>query len=88
MKNISFGRAFKYALTKKSYVVSLVIFSILGIGAIIGGFLLYKSTDNAVFGVIGLAIGLVSILTSLLAKPASVAANTTEEQADRGVYIW
>lgn len=86
--NISFGQAFSYCSTLTGYWVWVII----AVAAAIGiGIYLYKNYQKTQEwsggkGVI-LMVCLALILCSILIPPANVAANTTVEQAARGVYI-
>ena len=87
MDNISILEAFKHCASTGSYWIWLVIGVVIFIGGSIG---LKKSYDKEgwstgknyiLFALIAL------LLSSILARPADIAANTTKEQAARGVYI-
>ena len=84
---ITLSQAFHYCFGQTSYVVSLIVFSIVGIGILIFGIARYKKTGSAVWAVAGLAVGVIMVLAALLGRPVEVKANTTPEQAARGVYI-
>lgn len=86
--NISFGQAWGYAATFGSYWLWLVL-ALLGCGAA-GWFLQrnYSKSQNWSGGQTAIVVVLLALfLAALLATPASIAANTTVEQAARGVYI-
>lgn len=88
MDNISLGQAFAHVSQSTSYWVWLIIASCLSIGVFVVLIKKYKNgdlegKDVAKFG----AIALVIFLFALLMRPCEVAANTTKEQAARGVYI-
>lgn len=86
--NISFGQAFHYCTTLGGYWGWIVA---AGLIAAIGGFLLYRKYQRdqdwskGMSGVLFVLVGL--ILAAFLYLPAEIAANTTVEQAIRGVYI-
>jgi hypothetical protein len=86
--NITFGQAWKYAWSLPAYWVWVVI-------ALVGGIAVayflrkdYQKKQNWSGGHMGvLVVAVALILAAFLATPASIAANTTVEQAARGVYI-
>lgn len=86
--NISFGQSWSYAWTLPGYYIWVII-AVIG-GAIAGYFL--KKDYEKKGGWSGghtaiLVVIVVGLAAALLAAPASIAANTTVEQAARGVYI-
>lgn len=86
--NISFSEAWAYATGVTSYWVWLIL-TVLLLGA--AGYWVKKDYDKKggnVLQVLVIVVALAFFLGALLGKPASVAANTTKEQAKRGVYIW
>lgn len=87
-QTISFGQAWSHAFTLTSYKVTLVL---AGVAAGLGVFWIYKDyskrqTTTIVHIIVGF-IALAILLAALLYAPAEMAANTTVEQAARGVYI-
>jgi hypothetical protein len=86
--NISFGQAWGHAATAGGYWVG-VILALLLCGA--GGYFLkrnYNKTQNWSGGHSAIAVVILALLlVAILVPPASIAANTTVEQAARGVYI-
>lgn len=88
MENISLGQAFAYAFTLTSYWVWLVIGLVV---VAIGFYTLKKNYDRTQEWTLFkgfIAFALVCILAAaIFAAPTSIAANTTKEQAARGVYI-
>ena len=87
MENISLLEAFKHCAQSGSYWLWIVIATIIFIGGCVG---LKKSYDKD-----GWSTGKNYVLFALLAillsaiffRPTDIAANTTKEQAARGVYI-
>lgn len=85
---ISLGQAFRYCFTQPGYWIFLILGIIAGALLIRAALRRYNKNADVDFGVIGmLAIGVVIIFAVILAKPVGVKANTTKEQAARGVYI-
>lgn len=85
---ISFGKAFSYCTTLFSYWLWIIIASALAIG---GGIVLYKQYKKNASWEVGYSV-ILFVLVALFAAawlylPAEIAANTTPEQAARGVYI-
>lgn len=88
MENITLGQAFGHVAQSTSYWVWLIIASLLLAGVVYKLIKGYASGDFdgrqvAFYGIIALAIW----AFALLMRPCEVAANTTKEQAARGVYI-
>lgn len=86
--NISFGQAWKYAWTLPGYYLPLI--AVVLLSAVLGFFL--KKDYEKQGGWTGVHIAILAAIVigfaaALLAAPASIAANTTIEQAARGVYI-
>lgn len=86
-ENISLGEAFKHCASTGSYWLWLAIALVIFIGGCIG---LKKSYDNDGWStgknfVLFVLIGI--LISAILLRPADIAANTTKEQAARGVYI-
>jgi hypothetical protein len=86
--SISFGRAWSHCLGTTSYLVWLV----LGVGvSAFGGWKLWKDYDKNQSWTVGHQLAVFAILIilalSILYRPSEIAANTTNEQADRGVFI-
>jgi formate-dependent nitrite reductase membrane component NrfD len=89
-KNISFGQALHYCAGTSSYWWGIVI--VLFIAAILVAAVIYYQNKkgvevNPVAKVIGAFAIVVAIFIAVLGRPANIAANTTQEQAARGVYI-
>ena len=85
--NISFGRALQHCFSTGSYITWLVICGVIFTGGLV---YLVKETKKKGWTVgkqVILFVLAAILLTSFLYRPAEVAANTTNEQADRGVYI-
>lgn len=85
--NISLARAFKHCASTTSYWIWLIILGIVSIGGAI--FIIINSQTNGwqsghQWGMGGCAVVLAC---AILMRPVEVAANTTNEQADRGVFI-
>lgn len=84
---ITLGEAFNHCFETTSYWVYL------GIGVLVflvGIFGLKKSYDKEGWGtgkILVLFLLLAILLTVILLRPTSISANTTKEQAARGVYI-
>lgn len=87
--NISFGHAFRYCTSLFWYWFWVVIAVVLGGGGIYFGLWrnYQKKQDWSGGHSVVLFIIVALIFAAFLATPASVAANTTVEQAARGVYI-
>lgn len=86
--NISFGKAWSYAWTLPAYYIWVIIAVV---GGALAGYFLKKDYEkkggwNGLHTVIMIVI-VVAFFAALLAAPAGIAANTTVEQASRGVYI-
>jgi hypothetical protein len=85
--NISFGQAWGYSFGLGAYWIWLI----LAVAALlVGGYLLKKvhaagKWSGGHTAIVAVLVALV--FAALLATPASIAANTTVEQAARGVYI-
>lgn len=88
-KNISLGQAWTHVATVNSgsYWFWLSIATVVLIGAAIG-IIKYLQTGTFTLGVAGIAFAaLFFFFAALLMRPAEVAANTSVDQAARGVYI-
>jgi energy-coupling factor transporter transmembrane protein EcfT len=86
-ENITLGEAFSHCFGTTSYWVYVAIGIIV---FLVGAFGLKKSYDKEGWSagksfVLFLLLGI--LLTSILLRPTDIAANTTKEQAARGVYI-
>jgi hypothetical protein len=84
---ITLGEAFNHCFGTTSYWVYLALGVLIFLVGILG---LKKSYDKEGWGtgksfVLFLLLGI--LLTSILLRPTDIAANTTKEQAVRGVYI-
>lgn len=87
-ENISFGEGLKYCFTKTSYKVILAIATILSIG--INTYVIIEYNKGNLDGRIpffSVGIGVAAIVSAFFIRPSEVAANTTKEQAARGIYI-
>lgn len=88
MKEISLSEAFSYCLTQPSYVVWLIIGVVISAAAIYFALRSYqKNQDFTGFQLGCWIVGVCVFLFSLLYRPTKIKANTTPEQAARGVYI-
>jgi hypothetical protein len=89
-KNISFGRALHYCASTSSYWSGIIIVLIVA-AILVAGVIVYQNKKgvevNPVAKVIGAFAVVVAIFIAVLGRPANIAANTTQEQAARGVYI-
>lgn len=86
-KTISLGKAFAHCASTGSYWAWLgVALLIVIIGAIIIKKSL-KTSDWSTGHIIGIFGLLVILLLAIFLRPEDIAANTTEEQAARGVFI-
>ena len=86
-ENISILEAFKHCASTGSYWLWIAIAVVIFIG---GGIGLKKSYDKEGWSTgknFVLFVLIALLLSSILATPADIAANTTKEQAARGVYI-
>jgi hypothetical protein len=86
-ENISILEAFKHCASTGSYWLWIAIAVVIFIGGFIG---LKKSYDKEGWSTgknFVLFVLIALLLSSILARPADIAANTTKEQAARGVYI-
>lgn len=86
--NISFGEAWAYVAGVTSYWVWVSLSAVL---LVAGLYFLIKDYNKKGGTILQVLIGLALLgvfAFALLSKPADVAANTTKEQAARGVYIW
>ncbi len=87
MKTISFGQALAHCASTGSYWFWIAI----AVVALVIGFILIKKSLKTSDWQTGhsLAVGglILILLLAVLMRPAEVAANTTEDQAARGVYI-
>ena len=86
-ENISLLEAFKHCASTGSYWLWLAISVVIFIGGCVG---LKKSYDKDGWStgknyVLFVLIAL--LLSAILLRPTSISANTTKEQAARGVYI-
>ena len=87
MENISILEAFKHCASTGSYWLWLAIGVIIFIGGSIG---LKKAYDKEGWSTIKsfvLCILVGVLLSAILARPADIAANTTKEQAAKGIFI-
>jgi uncharacterized membrane protein len=87
-KMVSLGRAFGYCFSKGSYWISFIF----GIVCLIAGLILGVKRYNTQADVDTLVLvfwgaGVVIFFMCLLLRPIAIHANTTEEQANRGVWI-
>lgn len=89
-KNISFGQALAHCAGTSSYWWGIIIVLIIA-GILIGGVIFYEKKKGVEVSQLGKIIGafaiVVAIAIAVLGRPVNVAANTTQEQAARGVYI-
>lgn len=87
-KTVSFGRAWKYCFTKKSYTIPLIIVSIISLGIMIYTYVGYTNTKfDGKPPFYATVVGIFAIGFALLKAPAEYAANTTVENADKGIWI-
>lgn len=87
-KNISLGWAFAHCATTGSYWLWIIIAVLASIAAaVILTRANNKSEVNPMVKMLVYFAIAVAILCSIFVRPCNVAANTTEEQAARGVYI-
>jgi hypothetical protein len=86
-ENISFGRAFSYISKKAGYLIPLIIVTVVGIAGSGYAIHLYNNGGDGKIPFIAIAISVAAFGFALLKAPADIAANTTVEEADRGVYI-
>lgn len=88
MKEISLSEAFAYCLTQTSYVVWLIIAVVVSAGLIYLALRSYQKNQNFTFFQLGCWIAaVVFFMFALLYRPTDVKANTTPEQASKGIYI-
>jgi len=85
--NITFQQAFSHCLTITSYITFAIIGTIIGVGSIIGSAISNKNQGGSGKTVALFAVGIIIIACVWLIRPCEVAANTTVEQANRGVWI-
>lgn len=87
MENITFWEALSYCATTPSYWVWLV--AILTVSGFTVRWLLKSNEEEgwSVGKTVLLAICLGAVLSAFLLRPLQISANTTKEQASRGVYI-
>jgi hypothetical protein len=86
--NISLGRAFAHCFSTTSYVVSLIVIvgvSLVGLGLLIKNY--KKNQEWSIGHNLIVFVIIAAILSAILFRPAEISANTTNEQADRGVFI-
>jgi hypothetical protein len=87
-KNISLGQAFAHCASTDSYWIWIIIAVVVSITA---GMILTRANSKSevnpmVKMLVYFAIAAL-ILCSIFVRPCTIAANTTQEQAARGVYI-
>jgi len=89
-KNISFGQALAHCAGTSSYWWGIIIVLIVA-AALVAGVILYEKKKGVevypLVKIIGAFAIVVALAISILGRPANLAANTTQEQAARGVYI-
>jgi hypothetical protein len=86
-ENISILEAFKHCASTGSYWLWLAISVVIFIGGSIGLKKAYDKEGWSTLKSFVLFVLLGVLLSGILARPADIAANTTKEQAARGVYI-
>lgn len=85
--DITFSQAWDYCWTQNSYIVSFCILIPAAIAVLIKGLLMYRKTQQAVWGIVACAIFLVIVLATILSRPLSIKYNTSPEEQQRGVYV-
>jgi purine-cytosine permease-like protein len=85
--DITFSEAWAYCWTQTSFIVSFWIFTILAIVCLVVGIVQYRKTQDAIWGIAGVALFLVILLSSWLSRPLSIKYNTSPEEQKRGVYV-
>lgn len=84
---ISLSEAFAYCFSQPSYVWTVISGTVLGLAFIVFAIKLQQNEDFTMKHIGLIAVGVIMILACWLARPTKVKANTTPEQAARGVYI-
>jgi hypothetical protein len=88
MENISFSQAWAYCFGTTSYVVWLIVCTIVSAGIIYALVRKYKKEQDWTHGNnLWLFLAIVIFATALLLRPGEIAANTTQEQFDHGIII-
>jgi len=85
--DIPLSQAFSFCFHQPSYVGWLIGATLLAIGVAVVAVKQYNRTQEAWWGTVGVAIPIIILVCALLIRPCSVAANTSPEQAQRGVFI-
>jgi heme/copper-type cytochrome/quinol oxidase subunit 2 len=87
-KTISFGQALAHCAGTTSYWVGIIIVLLVIAAAITIVWRVQRKYEvNPYAKVIGAFVLAAALLVAILGRPANIAANTTQEQAARGVYI-
>ena len=86
-ENISLGRAFSHCFSTSSYVWWLVATLVTFISGVVYLVSKNKKEGWSLGSQLLLFVLSAALLSSILYRPLEVSANTTNEQADRGVYI-
>jgi len=89
-KNISFGQAMAHCAGTSSYWWGIAIVLIVSVILVVGVIIYQNKRGEEVYPlakIIGGFAIVAAIFIAVFGRPANVAANTTQEQAARGVYI-
>ena len=88
MENISFATAWAYCFGTTSYVLWLIVATIISAGIIYALVRKYnKEQDWSTGNSLLLFVALVIFTAALLVRPGEIAANTTQEQFNKGIII-
>lgn len=89
MNEITFGEAFAYAMTKPSFWLQAVLFSLIAVIVIYKLFRNYSKTQSWEGAhTLILVVAIMVISAAWLIRPAEIKANTTKEQAAQGKFMW
>jgi tryptophan-rich sensory protein len=87
MENISFLEALKHCATTGSYWLWLIVGIVIFVAGVISLKVSYEK-EGWSSGKSGISLLLIAILLAAFAyRPSEISANTTKDQAARGVYI-
>lgn len=84
---ISFGTALGVCFSRLSYLIPLVIVTIISGIVVKKAITRYQETQEAGITILLILLALVAFAFALLFAPAEIAANTTKEMFSRGVII-
>lgn len=85
--DIPLSQAFGFCFHQSSYVGCLIGAVVVSVIAALLFRRIYQKTQDAIWGILGLAVPIIVLACALLIRPCSVAANTSPEEAQRGVFI-